>query len=41
MSAPSKPAEILWIEDNPGDVESIHEAPQFGKVPNQEPPPHR
>jgi CheY-like chemotaxis protein len=35
MSAPSRPAEILLIEDNPGDVELIHEALQFGKVLNR------
>jgi CheY-like chemotaxis protein len=35
MSAPSRPAEILLIEDNPGDVELIREALQSGKVPNR------
>jgi DNA-binding response OmpR family regulator len=35
MNAPSRPAEILLIEDNPGDVELIHEALQSGKVLNR------
>ena len=35
MSAQSRPAEILLVEDNPGDVELIHEALQFGKVLNR------
>jgi chemotaxis family two-component system response regulator Rcp1 len=32
---PTRPAEILLIEDNPGDVELIHEALQHGKVLNR------
>jgi CheY-like chemotaxis protein len=35
MNAQERPAEILLIEDNPGDVELIHEALQFGKVLNR------
>ena len=35
MKQQSKPAEILLIEDNPGDVELIHEALQSGKVLNR------
>ena len=35
MNAPNNPAEILLVEDNPGDVELIHEALQFGKVLNR------
>ena len=35
MKAQSNPAEILLIEDNPGDVELIREALQFGKVMNR------
>lgn len=31
----SRPAEILLIEDNPGDVELIHEALQSGRVLNR------
>jgi two-component system, chemotaxis family, response regulator Rcp1 len=34
MRAHSRPAEILLIEDNPGDVELIREALQSGKVMN-------
>jgi two-component system, chemotaxis family, response regulator Rcp1 len=34
MAGQSKPAEILLIEDNPGDVELIQEAFQTGKVLN-------
>ena len=30
-----RPAEILLIEDNPGDVELVHEALQSGKVLNR------
>ena len=35
MSAQIRPAEILLIEDNPGDVELIREALQFGRVLNR------
>src|ERR1035438_5401706 len=35
MTAHGRPAEILLIEDNPGDVELIHEALQFGRVMNR------
>ena len=35
MSALSRPAEILLVEDNPGDVELIHEALRSGKVANR------
>ena len=35
MSTPSRLAEILLIEDNPGDVELVHEALQSGKVLNR------
>jgi chemotaxis family two-component system response regulator Rcp1 len=35
MSAPGRLAEILLIEDNPGDVELIREALQSGKVLNR------
>ena len=35
MSAANRPAEILLVEDNPGDVELIHEALQFGRVLNR------
>jgi DNA-binding response OmpR family regulator len=35
MHAPNRPAEILLIEDNPGDVELIHEALQFRRVLNR------
>jgi DNA-binding response OmpR family regulator len=31
----TRPAEILLIEDNPGDVELVHEALQSGKVVNR------
>lgn len=31
----NRPAEILLIEDNPGDVELVHEAFQYGKVLNR------
>ena len=31
----TRPAEILLIEDNPGDVELVHEALQHGKVLNR------
>jgi chemotaxis family two-component system response regulator Rcp1 len=34
MERPSRPAEILLIEDNPGDVELIQEAFHSGKVLN-------
>jgi chemotaxis family two-component system response regulator Rcp1 len=34
MKVHSRPAEILLIEDNPGDVELIHEALQTGRVLN-------
>ena len=34
MNVQGRPAEILLVEDNPGDVELIHEALQFGKVLN-------
>jgi DNA-binding response OmpR family regulator len=34
MEGPSRPAEILLIEDNPGDVELIQEAFHGGKVLN-------
>jgi hypothetical protein len=35
MSALSRPAEILLVEDNPGDVELIHEALRSGRVANR------
>lgn len=35
MSAQSRPAEILLIEDNPGDVELVQEALQSGKLLNR------
>jgi CheY-like chemotaxis protein len=35
MSAQSRPAEILLVEDNPGDVELIREALQSGRVLNR------
>jgi CheY-like chemotaxis protein len=35
MSVQSRPAEILLIEDNPGDVELVHEALQSGRVLNR------
>jgi DNA-binding response OmpR family regulator len=35
MRESNRPAEILLVEDNPGDVELIHEALQFGKVLNR------
>jgi CheY-like chemotaxis protein len=31
----TRPAEILLIDDNPGDVELVHEALQYGKVLNR------
>jgi chemotaxis family two-component system response regulator Rcp1 len=31
----TRPAEILLIEDNPGDVELVHEALQHGRVLNR------
>jgi CheY-like chemotaxis protein len=31
----TRPAEILLIEDNPGDVELVHEALQHGKILNR------
>ena len=31
----TRPAEILLIEDNPGDVELVHEALEHGKVLNR------
>jgi chemotaxis family two-component system response regulator Rcp1 len=34
MRTETRPAEILLIEDNPGDVELIHEALQDGRVLN-------
>jgi len=34
MSKPSRPAEILLVEDNPGDVELIQEALRYGGVLN-------
>lgn len=34
MKQQNTPAEILLVEDNPGDVELIHEALQSGKVLN-------
>ena len=34
MEAQSRPAEILLIEDNPGDLELIQEALQSGRVMN-------
>ena len=35
MTERSRPAEILLIEDNPGDVELIRDALQFGRVMNR------
>jgi CheY-like chemotaxis protein len=35
MNAQSRPAEILLVEDNPGDVELVHEALQSGRVLNR------
>ncbi|MGA2147210.1 MAG: response regulator [Bryobacteraceae bacterium] len=35
MSVQTRPAEILLIEDNPGDVELIQEAMQSGRVLNR------
>jgi CheY-like chemotaxis protein len=35
MSVQSRPAEILLVEDNPGDVELIREALQSGRVLNR------
>jgi two-component system, chemotaxis family, response regulator Rcp1 len=35
MSVKARPAEILLVEDNPGDVELIHEALRFGRVLNR------
>jgi two-component system, chemotaxis family, response regulator Rcp1 len=32
VSKPDRPAEILLIEDNPGDVELIHEALYAGRI---------
>lgn len=35
MNEQARPAEILLVEDNPGDVELIQEAVQSGKVVNR------
>jgi chemotaxis family two-component system response regulator Rcp1 len=35
MREQSRPAEILLIEDNPGDIELIRDALQFGRVTNR------
>lgn len=35
MSVQTRPAEILLIEDNPGDVELVHEAMRSGRVLNR------
>jgi CheY-like chemotaxis protein len=35
MTASERPAEILLVEDNPGDVELVHEALRSGRVANR------